>query len=313
MNEHAASSRNLVVVRAGPDSLHPKWLSRKHEERRFDLVVSYYQRDCFDQHEESPGVNACYYPGGKWDGLHQTLSELGEALETYDFIWLPDDDIETSADDIGALFEAMRETGLKIGQPSLTANSFFTHFLFINCPGIAVRWTNYVEIMVPCLHLSVLREVLPDFRATMSGYGLDYIWCRLPGVGPREAGIIDRLQVRHTRPVGSALSHRLAESGTTPKVEQALLDSAFGVTEPVTPLVYGLRTESGREVDGLLMSALFMAGSHLSHILRTPSSGRRYGMHRVYQLVRRQLTRRLDLSPLERGQEQQQNSGGTQR
>jgi hypothetical protein len=300
MSENSASPRNLVVVRAGPDSLHRQWLPGPDEKRCFDLVVSYFERDCFERHREAPGVSACFHPGGKWDGLHKTLIGMGRDLDDYDYVWLPDDDIATSAEDIGKLFDTMRQTGLKVGQPSLTSDSYFTHFLFIHCPGIAVRWTNYVEIMVPCLHRSVLAQVLPDFKATLSGYGLDYIWCRLSGVGERQAGIIDAIQVRHTRPVGSALTKRMAEEGMSAEDEQARLDALFGVKGRVTPLVYGLRRQSGREVDGLLASALCMAAAHFRHVLRTPRRRRRYGIYRIYQLVRRQVTRELDLSPLRR-------------
>ena len=299
MND-ALASRNLVVVRAGKDSLHPKWLPRDGAERRFDVLVSCYQDDCLERYGGTPGVSAVYCPGGKWDGLYRTLCDMGAELDRYDFVWLPDDDIETTAEDIAGLFEAMRETGLKVGQPSLTPDSYFTHFLFIHCPGIAVRWTNYVEIMVPCLHRSVLKEILPDFRATMSGYGFDYVWCRLPGVGRREAGIIDGLQVRHTRPIGSSLSRKLSDHGTSSEEEQARIDSVFGVTGRVTPLAYGLRTQTGREIDGLLRTACCMAVSHFRQILRTPAHRRRYGIYRIYQLLRRQATRKLDLSTLTR-------------
>ncbi|MCO6181105.1 hypothetical protein [Ciceribacter sp. RN22] len=295
--------KNLVLVRAGDGSLHQEWLGFSYGVRDFDVVVSYYSRDAYSRHVVEDGVWAHFCPGGKWEGLYQTLAWIGDALKSYDFVWLPDDDIETSAQSVNTLFELMRRYELSVGQPSLTADSYFTHFIFVNCPGIKVRWSNYIEIMVPCLARDLLLAVLPHFKESMSGFGLDYIWCRLPATGERGAAIIDAVQVRHTRPVGQVLLSKMSERGLSPKEEQAKLDAVFGITEPVTPLVYGLRTITGRNVFGLRRVCWPMVWGHLKLVLRIPPRGRRYGLGRIHQLVRRQLNRKCDLSvlPSERG------------
>lgn len=303
MNPLLPQRKNLVVVRAGDQSLHEEWLGFSYGARDFDVVVSYYSREAYFRHIAEDGVWPHFCPGGKWEGLYQTLVWMGDALKSYDFVWLPDDDIETSAQSVNTLFNLMRKYELSVGQPSLSADSYFTHFIFVNCPGMNVRWCNYVEIMVPCLARNLLFAVLPHFQETMSGFGLDYIWCRLPATGHRGAAIIDAVQVKHTRPVGQVLQSKMSERGLSPKDEQAKLDAVFGISDPVTPLVYGLRAQTGRDVFGLRRVCWPMVCGHLKFVLGTPPPTRRYGLGRIYQLVRRQLTRKCDLSILspERG------------
>jgi len=62
---------NLVVVRAGGKSLHPP---------------------------PQDGVQAILIKGGKWDGLFKTFQAF-EHHASYERIWLPDDDIATTAAD----------------------------------------------------------------------------------------------------------------------------------------------------------------------------------------------------------------------
>ena len=74
------------------------------------------------------GVAPVLHVGGKWDGLHKTLT--GMEWGDYDFFWLPDDDIETDGCVIDTMFQMACDHGLAVGQPSLNRQSYFTHFIF---------------------------------------------------------------------------------------------------------------------------------------------------------------------------------------
>ena len=139
--------KNLVVVRAGGKSLHTRWTEIPHEDRNYDLLISYFSDEAFAAFQPEPGVEAVLIKGGKWDGLFATLSDRD--LDAYDFYWLPDDDLDISAKDVNALFDAMNTHGLRIAQPSLSPESYFSHFVFSQCPGFVLRYTNYIEIMAP--------------------------------------------------------------------------------------------------------------------------------------------------------------------
>ncbi|MBD8665880.1 glycosyltransferase family 25 protein [Rhizobium sp. CFBP 8752] len=292
----AAARTHLVIVRAGQRSLHPGWLNLPYAERSFDLVVSYYDKEAFASHVEQEGVRAHLNLGGKWDGLYVALEMLTADLDRYDYVWLPDDDIETNSGSINALFDLMKTHDLSVAQPSLTRNSYYTHFIFLNCPGLQLRRTNYVEIMVPCLSMALLKAVKQHFRGSMSGFGLDYIWCRLPEAGVGRAAILDTVVVRHTRPVGNVLAASMQRSGVSPKDEEARLNSVYGLTERITPLAYTALSVDGTEVRGRARTGFTMAWRYGRTLWTEPGTDRTYDLSRIVQLLRRQLTRKLNLS-----------------
>jgi hypothetical protein len=286
--------KNLVVVRAGRNSLHPRWLSGA-DARSFDLIVSVYDPEAAFDH--GPDVPVALRPGGKWDGLHAVLSQQG-ALDGYDYVLLPDDDLDMTAADIEAIFAAMRRHDLDVAQPALSWDSYFSHFSVLSCPGFTLRYVNFVEIMAPCLRRDVLEKILPEFAHTRSGFGLDYVWCRLSDDPRGRAAILDSIAIRHTRPVGRVLRGAMAQQGLVAEDEEEVLRRTFGVTGRHRPLFYAGLDASGRRVEGRLALALRMAwGYGRVH--------RQLGMQEsalgnIVTILRRQFTRRPELTPLRR-------------
>lgn len=289
---------NLVIVRAGNASLHRNWLKQPYSCRSFDLVVSYYEEDAFRRHYAEDGVTAVFYPGGKWDGLYKTISSIRDRINLYEYFWLPDDDIETDGETINKMFALMDQHKIRVGQPSLTLDSYFTHFIFLQCSSLELRRTNFIEVMVPCLSLEVLNAIQPEFQHTLSGFGLDYIWCRIPQCGRDGAAIIDAVSVRHTRPIGKVLATKMREIGVDPKEEEAKLASCYGITTRITPIAYSATTKAHLEVKGKCRAGLLMAFDYSKSLMRKSSIVPSYNAHSIFRLLRRQLTRKVDLSEL---------------
>lgn len=287
--------RNLVVVRAGKNSLHPKWLDAGRH-RNWDLVVSLYDPDA--RFDNGPDVPVVIQRGGKWDGLYALFSQ-SDILDRYDYVWLPDDDINACSADIDAIFDSMRQYDLDVAQPSLTRNSYFTHFALMSCPGFVLRYTNFVEIMVPCLKVNLLRIVLEDFKYSMSGFGLDYIWCRLSDNPRYKAAIVDRVAVRHTRPIGRVLRSQMAKNGIIAEDEEQVLRSCYEVEGRIRPLIYAALDERGRLHQGCRRLGLAMAMAYLS--VYRQFTVQESASSKILQLFRRQATRKLDLTQLKRG------------
>ena len=212
--------KNLVVVRAGENSLHREWMIGKGQ-RNWDLFVSWYGQDPYEPYENE---RVQHVKGGKWDGLFKTFLTNPDLLNQYDYIWLPDDDIRTDTDTINALFDLIQKFELRVAQPSLTWDSYFSHFVTLNVPGLTLRYTNFVEVMVPCFEKSLLRDMLPFFEHTMTGYGLDWIWPLWDQDPKYKAAIIDCITVKHTRPLGRFLSPMAKSKGSRPvdELEQIL-------------------------------------------------------------------------------------------
>ena len=284
--------KNLVVVRAGNNSLHNRWLEIAAEKRNYDLLISYYSDEAFEKFVPESGVNAVMVKGGKWDGLSRTLADLD--LNKYDYFWLPDDDLDIRANDVNALFDAMRDYGLRIAQPSLSPDSYFSHFVFSQCPGFVLRYTNYIEIMAPCMHRDILAKALPLFRNTMSGYGLDYIWCRWEETGAFRAAILDEIVMHHTRPVGKNLKAVMNESDKFCSAEEAALMDMFGLTKRTVPIVFAAILRGGQPISGRVQVGWQMCRSWISTIPKFRDT--REARAGIFKIARRQLTKSLDMT-----------------
>ncbi len=294
MPQNLSARKNLVVVRAGKNSLHAQWL-RGAENRTWDLIVSLYDPDaCFDHDAD---IAVVQQRGGKWDGLYALFSQT-DLLSRYDYIWLPDDDIAANPADIDAMFDAMRRYDLDVAQPSLTRDSYFTHFLLMSCPGFTLRYSNFIEVMVPCVKACLLQAVLQDFKHCMSGWGMDYIWCRLSEDGRYKAAILDRIAVRHTRPLGKALRGQMAKIGIAPKEEENILRARYNVRGRIRPLIYAAIDKHGRLRQGGARLGLAMARRYLT--VYPQFTVQESASWKILQLVRRQVTLKPDLSQLKR-------------
>jgi len=233
----------LVVARVGDSSLHPTWVQG---ERNFDLVVDYYG--------DTPGRwngtadRVFENKGSKWKGLHALVRANPGLLDGYEAVWFPDDDIATDAATISELFALHANLGLGLSQPSLTTDSYFTHLMTLSHPGLLLRVTNFVEVMVPVFSRAALEACLPTFADSESGYGLDLVWQGiLPGLG-LESGIFDCVSVRHTRPLGGGTLY--ASMQEPPHREGARVARKHGMPAP-----HEFLTRKAVQADGTVVDA----------------------------------------------------------
>lgn len=246
--------RNLVLVRAGDQSLHPQWLSQAP--RSFDLAVSY-----FGDAPEGGRADADIYSrfkGGKWNGIARFFEERPGLLSDYDYIWLPDDDIRATPAAIEKIFHLARLHQLDVCQPALSHASYYSYVETLAIPGFELRYANMVEIMAPCLSASLLRQFLPLMTGSMSGFGLDMLWGRLHPSPAKRCAILDAVQVTHTRPVGSVLRPMMSQASKDPWGEQDAVLKDFGCG-PITPMVHSARMSDQREISGPRRLGVIMA------------------------------------------------------
>ena len=284
--------RNLVVVRAGQSSLHNGWLAGQNE-RTWDLLVSYYDADAFGN--DTSGMPKFFCAGGKWDGLFRTLNEVVD-LSRYDYVWLPDDDLEASTQTINRIFELARLHNLAVCQPALTLDSYFSHIHTLACAGFKLRFANYVEIMAPCLRRDTLQQLLPYVSNSKSGFGLDDVWCRLQPDNHKSAAIFDDAPVRHTRPVGLHLKSVVQQSGLSQEYEGAVLKNSFGFLERTRPVCYAGIDSRGMMVNGPQATGLRMALSHMKTWNNPPKN--QQIRKDFFRMLRRQLIGTVDFSQI---------------
>ena len=221
--------RNLVIVRAGDESLHETWLGPLGSDRSWDLVVSYFGTHPHI-HRRSDVVRIDHQ-GTKFQGLYALLMSGELDWRSYDRIWVPDDDLACTSSMVERLFTYFECHQLHLAQPSLSHDSYLSHGITIHNPNLLLRRVNFVEVMAPMFSRNLLERVLHTFAESESGWGLDFVWPKFVPRPKRDAAIIDAVQVRHTRPIGGPSYTRMRAEGRSPQAEMDGLLSAYGVTD----------------------------------------------------------------------------------
>jgi len=154
-------------------------------------------------------------------------------VSEYEYVFMPDDDLECDADSINVFFDLCRAFNLVLAQPSLTIDSFVSHAITLHNPDCIIRTTNYVEIMAPCFHHSALERCMPTFGENLSGWGLCILWPHLLADCPTQIGIVDAVQFKHTRPVYGPNYDHLRTSGVEPVEELEALLRKYSLNRPI--------------------------------------------------------------------------------
>ena len=192
--------KNLVICCAGDNSLHPNWI-RDRKEKEFDLLIIYYG----DQ--ENKWKETCdhyfVFKGLKSELLSRVLKENSSLIEKYDYIWSADDDIFTDTKTINELFKITAKYKLDLAQPSLHPSSYIALSITRQRLKYFMRYTNFVEVMVPLFSKEALFKISGTFAESKSNWGLDWVWPILinPGHKRNNVAIIDKISVIHTKPV----------------------------------------------------------------------------------------------------------------
>jgi hypothetical protein len=197
--------------------------------RNWDIVVNYFGDDP-DKYKQ-PDVVRIDSKGPKWPALQELIQSHPEFISDYEYIWLPDDDLLATKTDVNRLFDLVKSYKLEVAQPALTWDSYYSHITTLRNSMTKIRFTNYVEVMAPCLCSAMLRKALPLFNSNLSGWGLDYLWSALVEDPLNDIAIIDEVTVRHTRPVGGPNYKLLRETGVSPWDELRILCKAHGLGE----------------------------------------------------------------------------------
>lgn len=218
--------RNRLVLSAvGDDSVHNTWLDNSAE-RTFDLCLIYYGNqpgkfaDVADVYIERKGF--------KYQMIHHLAQhELAEVLPKYDYVWLPDDDIAASTEQVNQLFQTASDYSLMLSQPSIGKGETAYRTLKTQSDYI-LRYTKFVEVMCPLFHKDALEKALPIFNDTNSCWGLDWVWSSF--FEPEQIAVIDAVPVNHTRPLATGdLYKRYAEQGIDPYKELDAEKEKYGL------------------------------------------------------------------------------------
>ncbi|MGQ5718419.1 DUF707 domain-containing protein [Pseudochrobactrum asaccharolyticum] len=190
----------LCVIRIGNNQSCASWIFDSALLDSVTLVVSRYQSLTFSV-PDHPSIIHHEFKGGKWEGIFEYFKANPESLKEYDYYFFPDDDIETTAENIQKFFALCEKFNLKLAQPALRTDSYFSHDITVQRRLFTIRHTDFVELMIPFMSQKILQKSLPFFENAKYGWGLDYIWSQFADNPDSEVGIVDSTPVGHYRPL----------------------------------------------------------------------------------------------------------------
>jgi len=241
----------LVCVRAGHHSTHRDWF-KDSEARNWDLLLHYYAVP-----PEGPDLRAEIVATGGLSKFYaaKDLWRMEPSLSTlYDAVIFMDDDISCTQKDMNIAFELFQKHGLQLGQPSLSHQSDDAWKITYCCPSFKIRFTNFIEIMMPMFSREALEQCLDSFTDSVSGYGLDFVWPHLLGGAASRVGIIDAVSFTHTKPVdfvNGAFYKYLRSLGIDPHKEMHEVLRRYSIADMKTDILGAIMNDQingGRSV-----------------------------------------------------------------
>jgi len=195
------SKKNLIMSAVGDNSFHKEWISGNPE---IDLILIYYGNndEIFSDYTKD-ALMCIKQKGQKWSLVKAFINDNFKFVSKYEYIWLPDDDISISADNLNNIFNIAKEYNLCICQPSvISSDGNVSHDITRPRKGLKLRFTNFVEIMMPLFDIKSLLFLYDDFNLSESSWGLDVSWSHRLNYPKDKIAIIDEISALHTKPVG---------------------------------------------------------------------------------------------------------------
>jgi hypothetical protein len=172
-------------------SAYSSWLDSSH--RNYDVVLYTYRSEiddlCVDYTKKRKGF--------KFENFY-AFSKLVN-VEHYDAVWIVDDDIHMSTEEINRMFDMFFKYDLLLGQPSYDKRTSSSWDISYADDKYLLRYTNFVENGVAIMSRKALQTCLPSMQHIKSGWGADFIWPKLLGFPDNSIAIIDEVQCYHPK------------------------------------------------------------------------------------------------------------------
>jgi len=235
--------RNLIVVRAGDNSLHRRWMNDSRA-RKFDLLISYYgtlrgrYQTRADHYHEMQGPR---WPVHDW--LWRNRREIFDRYERVAFVC---DDVDAVTASWNLMFELCEWFDLDLAQPAI--GGYATHPITQPVEGSLLRYTNFVEVMCPVFSRRALALCGDTFDQSVSGWGLSFLWAALLPYPRFRIAIVDQVCVVHTGPPREgSLRPVLDALGVDPMVELKEIVARLGLSGPKGFEIARLSLQHARE------------------------------------------------------------------
>ena len=225
---------HLVFLQNRQSPFLAEWMA--HPQRTFDLWVNFYDPAHFDP---QVGDWVSVQAGTKFTAIDSFFAQQTDAFASYEYVWLLDDDIHLTWQQIDTAFHVAQLTGADLAQPSLSHDSHCMWPALFSRPGTRWRAVSTVEIMMPIYSQRLALSVFPEFRRSISGFGLDLLGGRRATELGGRAIVIDDVVARHVQQIDQAAGayyQFLRRGGINANAELWLLAKEFDLPLGITEL-----------------------------------------------------------------------------
>ena len=162
----------------------------------FDLVTYCYDDSEIGKNKSNLWV---YKPGfTKYQNFWHYATLYPEHLEQYDYVWVVDDDMFMSTEDINKMFQMMEDYNLDLAQPSISVDGMNYIRIFQHHSKYILRYTDYIECCAMLLSKRGLDKVKSTFSETITGWGWDALVSDMIfEEGQNNVAILDAVQAYH--------------------------------------------------------------------------------------------------------------------
>ena len=194
-------NKNLIILCAGDNPAHVFW--DDHSKPNYDLFVIYYGNNPTIFKRKFNNFTEFFNKKGyKFNLIKEIYNENQKLFKKYKNIFMPDDDLVFKNKDINLFFETFNKHNLFLAQPSVIG--YYSHTITLHRFELILRYTNFVEIMMPCFSHESFLKCVNSFDLTPSGWGLDYLWPKILGYPKDKIAIVDQVFGIHPRVVGNS-------------------------------------------------------------------------------------------------------------
>ncbi len=257
----ARRARYLLIINKGPGAV-----QIPREGDAWDLMEIYFAKKDIEAITAYPAITNADWVVFEHDRNMRKFAIIKRVIGTmpdllgYEAIMMLDDDLVPVGCNVSDIFALFAETGLRIGQPALSEDSFWSHEVVLRNASFRWRRTNFVEVMCPIMTTAALQDYLPLFDETVSAFGLDVYWSREEWKYHTGVAILDATPMRHIRPVRGGVAYQ----GLSPGTERYLFFRRHKLKN------FKHYTLGGASIDGgpLLSSKMIRYRSQLSDLVK---------------------------------------------
>ena len=168
------NNRFCVFTSAGDRHSVDHWLSPQPR-GEWDLITAYYGSDDREfTRLAAHSAHAFRSKGSKFQNLKRALASEPALLERYDFVWVVDDDLIMSSDEISKMFLIAEQFGFWVCQPAFADSGKISHQITRQQTKDCIRIVNFVEVTCPLFQRDKLEAFMRVYDGSLTGWGIDF-------------------------------------------------------------------------------------------------------------------------------------------